>query len=566
MTENISLSVLTISFAIFTKTALLSMKVFTMRFLSLLLLICSYQATIAQDRENRFRQMDVQRYQFELQLNDADDQINGKATIDILFLQDMTALDLDLINYHTAKGKGMKVSSVQQGKQALSFTHTNNILRISAAGKWKAGESAAITINYSGIPADGLIISKNKYGKRTFFGDNWPNRGRNWLPLVDHSADKAALDFIITAPAHYQVVANGVLVEETSLPDNQKLTHWKETVPLPPKVMVIGLADFAVQYAGDVNCIPVYSWVYPEEKTNGFYDYAQATEILPFFIKNVGPYPYRKLANVQSKTLFGGMENAGAIFYYENSINGKRTEEPLLAHEIAHQWFGNSATEAGWYHIWLSESFATYMTDLYLENKNGFAATRSRLESERAKALDYERTALRPIVDSSIVDYMDLLNPNSYEKGAWVLHMLRRKLGDSIFWKGIRSYYDRYKGRNAVTQDLQKVMEEVSRKPLQQFFKQWIFTAGHPELKVKWQYDPAKKEMMITVTQTQATAFSFPLELGLRMPGGTAPLLHTLEVNQKIQKFNLPLPQAPAQVILDPNLSLYFRGDVGRGN
>src|SRR6266700_2106852 len=179
--------------------------------------------------------------------------------------------------------------------------------------------------------------------------------------------------------------------------------------------MVIGAAGFAVQYSGTINGTPVYSWVYPENKEKGFYDYAQAVDILPFYIKHVGPYAYEKLANVQSKTIFGGMENAGAIFYSENTVTGTRVSESLLAHEIAHQWFGDMATETDWSHLWLSEGFATYMTILYFEKK-------------------YEK----PVVDSSVTNYMELLNANSYQKGGWILHMLRMEAGDSAFWKGIR--------------------------------------------------------------------------------------------------------------------------------
>src|SRR5207249_666261 len=117
--------------------------------------------------------------------------------------------------------------------------------------------------------------------------------------------------------------------------------------------------------------IPVSAWVYPQDSAKGFYDYALATEILKFYANYIAPYPYKKLANVQSKTIFGGMENASAIFYAENSVNGERTSEDLLAHEIAHQWFGDMASETSFEHLWLSEGFATYFTDLYFEKKYG---------------------------------------------------------------------------------------------------------------------------------------------------------------------------------------------------
>ena len=160
------------------------------------------------------------------------------------------------------------------------------------------------------------------------------------------------------------------------------MTHWKESEPLPTKVMVIGVADFAVDHTGDVGKVPVYDYVFPESKEAGFKSYAVAREILLFYIKMFGPYAYEKLANVQSKTIFGGMENASAIFYFENSVTSKGIEE-LMAHEIAHQWFGDAASEKSFAHLWLSEGFATYMTNVYLENKYGIDTLKKRENADR---------------------------------------------------------------------------------------------------------------------------------------------------------------------------------------
>jgi aminopeptidase N len=137
-------------------------------------------------------------------------------------------------------------------------------------------------------------LAKTNLGQRTIFADNWPNRARNWLPCVDHLSDKAGVDFMVTAPDHYRVISNGLLEEESMMDGHRKFTHWKETVALPTKVMVIGAADFSVHNEGSVDCIPVSSWVFPQDKIKGFYDYGQAMEILPFFIKTVGTYAYKK--------------------------------------------------------------------------------------------------------------------------------------------------------------------------------------------------------------------------------------------------------------------------------
>jgi aminopeptidase N len=320
--------------------------------------------------------------------------------------------------------------------------------------------------------------------------------------------------------------------------------------------MALGVGRFAVQYAGEVNHIPVYSWVYPEEKDKGFYDYALAVDILPFFIKNIAPFAYKKLANVESKTIFGGMENAGAIFYSEESITGTRKSEALLAHEIAHQWFGDMATEADWSHLWLSEGFATYMTILFFENKYGQDTARFMRNQNRNQVITFARKKLRPVVDSSVTNYMELLNANSYQKGGWVLHMLRRQTGDSTFWKGIRTYYNRFAGKNASSDDLRIVMEEVSGQDLKQFFYQWLSIAGHPVLDIQWKYDVNKKEVEIAVVQQQSTVFQFPLEL--RIDNETK----TMIVKDKKTIARFPVAGKPEEVTADPLVNLLFEGKV----
>jgi len=500
--------------------------------------------------------IDVLHYTFTLQLSDEDNIIKGDASISIKFTKNCSGFDLDLVNQNSS-GKGMHVSAVKENNTAAVFLQETETIHIGTSAK--AGDTLMYNISYQGIPADGLIIDKNKYGHRTFFGDNWPNRAHHWLPCVDNPLDKASVDFIVTAPGHYQVVANGLQVEENNLPGQLKQTHWKETVNLPTKVMVIGAADFAVNYAGDVDCIPVYSWVYPEDKTAGFYDYALAKDILPYFIKNVGPYAYRKLANVQSKTQFGGMENASTIFYFENSVQGDRKLEALLTHEIAHQWFGNSATEASWPHVWLSEGFATCMTHLYLENKYGHDTLQKRMAEDRETVIAFSKKKYTPIVDTSITrDFFQLLNANSYQKGGWVLHMLRRKLGDAVFWKGLQNYYAAFAGRNATTDDFRKSMEVASGQDLQLFFQQWLYTAGHPVLKTSWKYNTSRKTLSLRIEQTQPAVFNFPLELSIQTAGAIVLYTYTLPVKEKITLAEIPLAASPGKIVLDPNINLLF--------
>ena len=308
--------------------------------------------------------IDVQQYTNNISVTDSNDTIVGISEIEILFTKTVNSFFLDLINTN-ADGKGMIVSKVLENGETVEFSHIKDKININTSKL--ENETSTYSVYYSGVPADGLIISQNKYGERTFFADNWPKRARNWFPCVDHPIDKARVIFKVTAPSNYQVIANGTLVEETDLSNENTFYKWKTNVSISTKIMVIGIAKFAVEHLGNTKDIPISSWVYPQNKEDGFYDYAQAQKVLSFFIDNVGPYPFEKLANVQSKTKYGGMENAGNIFYSEASVTGKRDQEDLFAHEIAHQWFGDSASETDWEHLWLSEGFATYFTNLYLE-------------------------------------------------------------------------------------------------------------------------------------------------------------------------------------------------------
>ena len=456
--------------------------------------------------------LDVQHYRFSLLLNDSTNIIVGEAVATIKFKQDVKDVRLDLVAKNL-DGKGMTVTEVKKDGSPLNFSQDSNHIIISDVVT--RGTVNSYEINYNGEPADGLIISKNKFGDRTFFGDNWAQRAHNWLPCNDHVADKASVEFIVTAPDHYQVVANGLKMEETNLPNHLRLTHWKEEVPLPTKVMTIGVADFAVNYVGNIDCIRIDSWLFPQDKDTGFTRYAMAKNILPWYIKHIGPYPYKKLSNVESKTIFGGMENANTIFYYEPSVHLPSLEQ-LMAHEIAHQWFGNSASEKDWQHVWLSEGFATYMTHLYLESKYGADSLNRRMLSDRDKVTAFSKKRNTPVVDATASNnLLDLLNRNSYEKGGWILHMLRRKIGDSLFWNGIQTYYKTYAGSNATTEDFQNIIEKLSGQNLKTFFKQWCYTVGQPQLNIQWSYDSLKKSVIIKVEQLQNNLFEFPLEIGL---------------------------------------------------
>jgi aminopeptidase N len=221
------------------------------------------------------------------------------------------------------------------------------------------------------------------------------------------------------------------------------------------------------------------------------------------------------------------------------------------------------ATEKTFAHLWLSEGFATYMTILYMENKYGKDTALHMIREDREQVVSFARNSPRPVVDSMETDYMELLNANSYQKGGWVLHMLRRDLGDSIFWRSIRKYYARYAGGIAGTDDLRRVFEEVSGKELKQFFKQWLYTPGIPRLKITWTYIQKNQAVEITVEQLQSELFQFPIDIGI-VSGTTK--IERLMISKKKQAFTLKVKGKPVNVIVDPLTSLLFEGTVKETN
>ena len=527
------------------------MKKFSVLYLLFLIL----PAAAAQDGYPRNSDVDVLHYQFSLAINDSTDRIEGNTLIRVKFLKKASGISFDFTRTDTS-GKGMVVTGVSLNGKDINWKHEKEKLTILLDKPAGQNDTLEFGIRYNGIPADGLIISRNKFGKRTFFADHWPDRAHNYLPCIDHPYDKATVDFIITAPDRYSVVANGALIEESEMPGDTKLTHWSETVPVATKVMTFGAARFAVRLAGSVKNIPVWSWVFPENRDAGFTDYSVAVKPLEYYSKIIGDYPYEKLADVQSKTRYGGMENAGTIFYSEYSVTGHGRAEGVIAHEIAHQWFGNCVTEADWDHIWLSEGFATYLTSLYFESVQGRARLESDMKSARVKVLKYYDEYPRPVIDTATTNLMDLLNVNSYQKGAWVLHMLRHELGDESFFKGLKLYYSRFRNSNALTKDFRIAMEEVSGRNLDKFFMQWLYTAGQPELAIGHKAGKKKGEIEIDIEQKQDHLFEFNLELMIR--DATGQKLKNIPISGRVTKI-VAEAMNDAVIIPDPNVNLLFR-------
>lgn len=503
--------------------------------------------------------VDIINYRFALELHDQDNRIAGTADVDLRFVAaGETSLRFDLTNQDTATGRGMTVSAVSADGASLAFTHRDNALTITLPRRFEPGQRLRLQIAYAGVPASGLKIANNKHGDRTFFSDNWPDKARNWLPTVDHPYDKATSEMVVTAPAHYQVISNGLLVEETDLPGGRRRTYWRQSVPIAPWLYVLGVARFAVQHVDTFQGKAIQTWVYAQDRDAGFHDFAVPTrDVLQFYSDKVGPFSYEKLANVQSNSVSGGMESASAIFYSEGSVVGDRNVRwrNVVIHEIAHQWFGNAVTESDWNDVWLSEGFATYFTLLYIEHAYGRDEFLSGLESSRQRILEFDKQ--RPdyrVVHDNLSDMSQVTTGQIYQKGAWILHMLRGIVGDEVFWTGIRSYYRAHQDGHATTADFRGEMERASGRDLRGFFDQWLTRGGLVRLDGDWAYSADAKSITIRLTQRdRARIFAMPLQVGVYTAGNSTPAITTVQLSDASHQFQIAAGQRPDRVVLDPN-------------
>jgi aminopeptidase N len=317
-------------------------------FVSLCLCVFSstlFTAAIAvSDTYPRQPGVDAVHYVFRLSLlTDESDAIRGEATIHLKLVADsVREVFLDLTA--AKNGNGMTVSSVTSNGVQAQFTHQDDRLRLPLPAALKRGQDTSFTIHYRGVPAEGLRLIPNIHGERTAFSENWPNRARQWLPMIDHPYDKATGEFIVTTSAQYQVVANGLLVEGRDLPNAQRLTHWKQSVPIASWLYAVGVARFVAHQAGMVKGIPLQSWVFPQDREKGLALFEPASRrAIEFFSEHIGPYSYEKLANVQAAGINGGTEHATVIFYGERGVAEGRGP---VVHEIAHQWWGQCRDRA----------------------------------------------------------------------------------------------------------------------------------------------------------------------------------------------------------------------------
>lgn len=459
---------------------------------------------------------DILHYDIALVLGDSAPGIRAQATVRYVVTGGGGPLELDfdsVLVVDSIIGPAGRIPAAAMGRRGSSANGGWQLRR--AASAWMLsvpvwgdpGDTLAVTIHYRGRPRDGLYLRNNHYGEPTVFADNWPNRAHFWFPCDDHPSDKATVAFTVDVPPAWRAVANGRLEGVDTLPDQRTRWRWKSTRPISTYTMVVGAGRLAVTALPTLTGVPQSLWTFPEDSAYAVQEpFRRATLMVDAYTQLIGAFPYSKLAHVESSTRFGGMENSSAIFYAESPYVGRSMSEDVVAHEIVHQWFGDAVTARDWHHLWLSEGFASYFGPLFYELVQEPDRFREVMERNR-RVYMASNVVDRPIIDTAEKNISRLLNENNYPKGAWVLHMLRREVGDSAFFTGIRAYYSTFRDSTALSADLAGVMEPVAGRSLDWFFQQWLLQPGYPRLDLAWRYEGG--ELSLEIKQTQPAAWGF---------------------------------------------------------
>jgi aminopeptidase N len=496
-------------------------------------------------------------YNVSITFNDALTEItSATAEITIVSLKDSLAkIDLDFGD--------LAVDSVTVNKQSALYQRSAGLLNIELENHLPRGRSLVVVVSYHGKPKDGLILSADKAGTPSAVGDNWPNRVHHWIPSFDHPSAKATVTFSVTAPARDLVVANGKLDRVENASGMSRTWTYTESVPIPPYCMVIAVGEFARVEPAAKEVTPLSYYVPQPDKRFAMQGFAAANPSLKFFSQTVAPYPYEKLALIIGATRFGGMENSSAIVF-ASTLFATRPDAPasgvfkirpelrnVVAHEIAHQWFGDSVTQSTWADLWLSEGFADYFAGLFIQHYEGEVTFQHYMKLEADSYFSYEKKTRTPIHDTTTEDLFKLLNANNYQKGAWVLHMLRAELGDADFFRAIRTYYEAHKNATATSDDLRAALETASGKDLKEFFASWIYGAGHPVYQLSWAWNRKTSNLELILRQLQREpAFPNALPIDIVTTRGKRRIVLKPKGKETTEEVKLNGP--PTAVNIDP--------------
>jgi aminopeptidase N len=431
-----------------------------------------------------------------------------------------------------------------------------------------------VAIDYSAQPRAGLYVvaPDRAYPERPWqlFSDGEPQLNRYWFPSWDEPDDRATSELLATVERPFEAIGNGRLVEVTDRPDGRRTFHWRMEQPHSTYLVSVVIGEFS-HLRDSWHGVPIDSCVPRALADRAPRAFGRTADVMDFFSRVTGrPYPWAKYSQT---TVYGfmweGMENISATTETVDTLRDARaaldgTSDDLVAHELAHQWFGDLVTCRTWAHAWLNEGMATYFEALYqqhLARQRGAAGDDElawKLDQSRANYLREDRERYRrPLVTSRYVSPIRMFDAHTYDKGAWVLHMLHEMAGEEGWWRGVRTYLGRHALGTVTSRDLESAFEDAAGVDLGPLFDQFVYRAGYPEIKLRWDYQAAAGLVRLEVRQTQqldgATGlFSFPVEVAL-LDGRGAPSPRRVSMAAlPLQDLYLPCPVRPRTVVFDP--------------
>ncbi|MFN0007248.1 MAG: M1 family aminopeptidase [Planctomycetota bacterium] len=505
-------------------------------------------------RESPF---DVESYAIELEIDPRARTLQGSCRIRFWPRVDsLSSVDLDLDD--------LEVAAVRDDRgRPLAFTRDSGSLRVSLTEPLRAGDCAEIVVDYGGAPRRGMHFVAERNGVATqVFTQGECEDSRGWFPCFDAPSDRATSELRVTIPASWQAVAAGDRLERAV--DGDRATElWRMTSPHPAYLTTLVAGEFVVE-ADAWDGIPLLYLAEKELAAELQPNLGRTGDVLAFFSELTGfRYPYSKYSQACVANFpYGGMENVSATTLTDTALvdeKGRRDSTPigLVAHEAAHQWFGDLLTCRDWSHIWLNEGFATYLGALFTERDRGTDEFRIQMRDMQAAYVEKDvGKNRRPVVHDVYRRPMDLFFSGHVYGGAAVrLHLLRSVLGDPVFFRGIRLYVGRNADRAVVTDDFRTAMEEASGADLGWFFDTWFTRPGFPEIEAGWRYDERRKLLLVSVNQVQEIGdgtpgeFRMPVEIGILDSGGLR--MVPIQIERRRHLFELDAPEKPRFVRFD---------------
>ena len=501
---------------------------------------------------------DVTYHKLEFTVDPAIYFITGQVTTTYTALENMSSITFDMANELT-------VTSVTKNGMPLTFSESgNNELIITLPSLQQIGTSASVKINYSGVPpVNGFtsFASEMHNGTPVLWTLSEPYGAKDWWPCKQDLNDKvSSIDVYITAPSQYTSVSNGVEPEAPVTIGPQKTTHFRHNYPIPAYLIAIAVTNYQVftQQAGiSPNNFPIVNYLYPESYTTNVSLLAQTLPIMNLFETLFEAYPFRNEKYGHAQFGWGGgMEHTTVSFMGDFNRS-------LIAHELAHQWFGDKITCGTWKDIWLNEGFATYLASLVIENFDGqaaFIADKSNMITNITSSLN----GAVYLTDAQALDVNRIFSGRlSYNKGAMVLNMLRFKLGDAIFFQGIKNYLAdvNLAYKYAITSNLQTHLEAVYGSSLTEFFNDWVYNQGYPIYNITVQNTiPSQARITVAQTTSHTSVPFFEMPVPVRLLGASGQSQDVV-VNNTVngEQFNITVPFTVTGVQFDPNKNIISR-------